>query len=72
MAKSENWKLRRVRKKREKRRLKKIHKDDLPRQRRHERQIERAGNKVRVTRRQILVDARKIERQRQAYKRGKL
>jgi len=72
MAKSTNWKLKRVRQKREKRRGKKIHEEDLPRQRRAERQEEREKAGTRVTRRNILANAKAIERQRQAYERGKL
>ena len=72
MKKSINRKLRRVQKKREKRRLKKVHVGDLPQQRRHERQDERDKAEALATRGQIVADAKKVERQKQAHERGQL
>jgi len=72
MKKSISRKLKRVRDKREKRRVKKTHEDDFSRQRRAERQDERDKAEAVATRGQICADAKKVERQKQAYKRGKL
>jgi len=52
--------------------VKKIHEEDLPRQRRAERQDERDKAEAVATRGQIVADAKKVERQKQAYERGKL
>jgi len=72
MKNMDRQRLNRARIKREKRRIKKVHQEELPRQRRDERQEERDKAEAVVTRGQIVADAVKVRRQKQAYERGKL
>ena len=60
----------RVRQKQEKRRVKKVHADDLPRQRRAERQDERDKKKAQETRATIKAESQWIRVRREAYRKG--